>query len=353
VTVVDKTPPLLKVPADMILEATGPATTVVIGTAVASDLVGVVSLSSDAPAAFPLGKTAVTWTAVDAAGNRTVAVQYVSVNDTTAPLLAGLADRTAEATGAAGAAVTFSVTATDLATATPKVSCIPASGSVFALGATTVACTARDVYGNSSSGSFVITVRDTTPPLLQVPASISVLLNTAPTAAAIQSFLSAATATDTVDPSVTVTVSALPSCGTVGPKTITFTARDDAGNTTQATATIVVSYGGSVFLPPVSLGKPFNLGSTVPVKFQLTDANGAPVTTATASLRLQQFDNNEPLGEPIDIESTSGADSGSYFRPSEGLYIYNLNTRPLKKGLYQVRATLDDGSVSTAWLALK
>ena len=38
-------------------------------------------------------------------------------------------------------------------------SCAPASGAAFAIGTTTVACTATDHVGNSSTGSFTVTVR--------------------------------------------------------------------------------------------------------------------------------------------------------------------------------------------------
>jgi hypothetical protein len=87
VRVVDTTPPVVMAPADVSVEATGPQTAVAIGTATATDLVGVVSISSDAPATFPLGTTMVTWTATDAAGNAGTATQPVLVRDTAAPVV--------------------------------------------------------------------------------------------------------------------------------------------------------------------------------------------------------------------------------------------------------------------------
>lgn len=83
----DLTPPVVKAPADVTAEATGPQTAVSIGAATATDAVGVVSLTSNAPATFPLGATTVTWTARDAAGNSGIAVQTVLVRDTTAPVV--------------------------------------------------------------------------------------------------------------------------------------------------------------------------------------------------------------------------------------------------------------------------
>jgi hypothetical protein len=59
-----------------------------LGDASASDIASPpVSVSNDAPSAFPLGDTTVTWTAIDASGNVATAEQTVTVVDTTAPTL--------------------------------------------------------------------------------------------------------------------------------------------------------------------------------------------------------------------------------------------------------------------------
>jgi hypothetical protein len=84
--------------------------------------------------------------------------------DTTKPTLHLPSDQTVEATSASGAAVTFSATADDEDPAHPSVDCIPSSGSTFALGTTTVHCSATDAAGNEQSGSFDVTVEDTTAP---------------------------------------------------------------------------------------------------------------------------------------------------------------------------------------------
>ncbi|MFQ5509903.1 MAG: HYR domain-containing protein [Leptospirillia bacterium] len=86
VTVVDTTAPGLTAPGDITAEATGTLTAVSIGMATATDLVGPVSITHDAPAGFPLGTTTVTWTATDAYGNQATAVQTVVVSDTTPPI---------------------------------------------------------------------------------------------------------------------------------------------------------------------------------------------------------------------------------------------------------------------------
>ena len=73
---------------------------------------------------------------------------------------------TAEATGASGASVSFNVSAQDKEDGAITPTCSPSSGSTFPIGSSTVSCSAKDSTGNSVSGSFTITVRDTTPPVI-------------------------------------------------------------------------------------------------------------------------------------------------------------------------------------------
>jgi SprB repeat/HYR domain len=61
------------------------ATGVMLGTPVTADNCTVASVTNNAPAAFPLGATIVTWTVTDGAGNTATATQTVTVTDGTAP----------------------------------------------------------------------------------------------------------------------------------------------------------------------------------------------------------------------------------------------------------------------------
>jgi hypothetical protein len=156
VTVRDTTPPVVTSPANpTAAEATGPLTKVAIGTATATDAIGVVSLTNDAPAAgYPVGNTTVKWTAMDAAGNIGYAIETVTVKDTSAPYFTNIPE---QLTGINGAPTTFSSpTATDLVDGNVAVQCTPASGSIFALGKTTVSCSATDTHNNSASASFTV-----------------------------------------------------------------------------------------------------------------------------------------------------------------------------------------------------
>src|SRR5207237_3701413 len=85
---------------------------------------------------------------------------------TAPPVIPHLPNTTAEATGPSGASVTYPpVTANDIVDGGIPATCVPASGSTFHLGPTTVTCNATDAHGNKAAPkTFTITVVDTTPP---------------------------------------------------------------------------------------------------------------------------------------------------------------------------------------------
>jgi hypothetical protein len=168
VHVPDTTPPVVTPPGNATLEATSSAgvTQAFAGTAV-DDVDGSLSAPCQ-PTAYPIGSTTVTCTATDTAGNSGTATFIVTVQDTTGPALSLPASIVAEATSAAGAAVSYSASANDLVDGGVGVSCAPASGSTFPMGATAVNCSATDSRGNGSAGSFSVTVTNA-PPTITVP----------------------------------------------------------------------------------------------------------------------------------------------------------------------------------------
>ena len=93
-------------------------------------------------------------TATDASGNTKSGSFAVTVVDTTAPKLTLPAPITVEAAAAAGAPVTYAASASDLVDPAPALACSTASGATFALGATTVTCSAHDAAGQHCDGSF-------------------------------------------------------------------------------------------------------------------------------------------------------------------------------------------------------
>jgi hypothetical protein len=167
--IVDTYAPSLILPSDITKEAAGAFGAAVTYTVTASDAgdpAPVLSCSPTSGSTFPFGTTAVNCSATDAASNTASGNFNVTVQDKTSPIVTVPSDITAEATGPSGAAVSFSASASDLVDGLVAVSCLPASGSTFALGTTLVTCSATDIHNNTGTESFNITVHDTTPPTI-------------------------------------------------------------------------------------------------------------------------------------------------------------------------------------------
>ena len=171
----DAVRPEIAAPPDITAEAAGSLTAVDIGQAVATDNVDPSpAVTNDAPASFPLGTTIVTWTATDDSGNTAADTQSVTIRDTTPPTISAHGDVTRLFEPGTAHVVTFDApAAADTVDPDIEVSCTPESGSVFALGTTTVICTATDDSGNTASTSFGVTVdvslsdsTDTYPPVI-------------------------------------------------------------------------------------------------------------------------------------------------------------------------------------------
>jgi HYR domain. len=109
-------------------------------------------------ATFGLGTKEVNCSATDAHGNISTGSFSITVVDTTAPVLHLPTDITVSANAISGSAVSFLATANDLVDGAVTPTCSPTSGSIFALGATTVSCTAKDAHNNASTDTFKVTV---------------------------------------------------------------------------------------------------------------------------------------------------------------------------------------------------
>jgi len=241
ISVVDTMPPAITVQSDVVAEATSPSGAAVVYAASAADLVDGAVTPSCAPASgssFPIGSTLVTCNATDAHGNVSTRSFTVSVRDATAPVLAMPANITAEAAGPSGTAVEYTVTASDVVAGAATAICSPASGSTFPIGTTTVSCTAADTSGNIVTGSFPVTVVDTTPPALTMPQDMSLAATSS--AGAVATF--SARATDLVDGPITPPC--LPASGStfpVGTTTVACSATDAAGNTATRSFKVTVT----------------------------------------------------------------------------------------------------------------
>jgi hypothetical protein len=241
VTVGDTTKPVITAPAAVTAEATSAAGATVTFAATAADNVGATVTYSKAPGTvFPIGTTTVTVNATDAAGNTAAPATFtVTVRDTSGPVLSLPANLVLEATDDDGARATYTVTANDLVSGSRLVTLSRASGSKFPLGVTTVTATARDALGNTTVGSFTVTVRDTTAPTLKLPKNLTV----SATSAAGATVRYEVEAEDRVSEDRQITYTYSKASGTVfplGTTTVTVTAKDKAGNVATGTFTVTV-----------------------------------------------------------------------------------------------------------------
>lgn len=168
-------PPTISVPAIVTREATGPLTPVTF-TATGDSVPGIVVTTACVPpsgSSFTVGDTSVDCTATSDSGGGSVSASFtVRVRDTTGPALTVPAAVAATAGDAGGAHVTYSAGAQDLVDGTVAITCAPASGALFPVGATTVSCTAIDAHANTGLASFVVHVAAAADPVAALVAAI-------------------------------------------------------------------------------------------------------------------------------------------------------------------------------------
>ena len=109
---------------------------------------------------LPLGPTTVTCSVTDSGDLTTSDSFSLTVVDTTPPAMLSVPEDFSVATGdPSGTTVGYGTpSAMDLVDSHPAVGCLPASGSHFDVGPTTVTCTATDASGNPASERFIVTV---------------------------------------------------------------------------------------------------------------------------------------------------------------------------------------------------
>ncbi|WP_157438868.1 PxKF domain-containing protein [Aestuariimicrobium kwangyangense] len=152
----------------------------------------------------------------------------------------------------------------------------------------------------------------------------------------------------------------------VGSYTYSAWATDKADNSTAESRNYTVRYGAAFggFSQPINADgtSRFKLGSTIPVKFQLT-CNGTPISTAVAKLNVR-FGAGTTDGGVNEAISTSAATSGNLFRFSDSQYIFNLSTKAgytnpgsstttaFTAGKWTLTVALDDGTTRSVVVEL-
>ena len=237
VIVTDNELPLIHVPSNLTVAATGNCSAVVNFNVSASDNCSAIVQSTPASGSvFPLGTTMVTTIAIDASGNASVDSFSVKVIDDQLPVIINPLNIIVNANaGLCGAVVNYTVSTTDNCSAT--VSATPVSGSLFPIGYTTVRCTSVDASGNLSTSSFVVTVKDREAPIISnCPSDITITTGNNNSAAA--TWISPV-ATD----NCSVTLSTNHNSGStfqVGMTTVIYTATDPSGNRSECSFTVNV-----------------------------------------------------------------------------------------------------------------
>ena len=197
---------------------------------------------------FPIGTTTVTYTAEDLYGNITTCAFDVTVNDTEPPVVTCPADITVTAgAGSCDANITIPLPVFDdncgLASIENDFNNTADASGVYPMGTTAVTFTVIDNSGNSATCSFNVTVQDMQPPVITCPADITVSADPGSCNASVT--IAIPTATDNCGtPTLTNNISGTADASgvySIGTTTVTYTATDNAGNSSTCSFTITVN----------------------------------------------------------------------------------------------------------------
>jgi hypothetical protein len=147
-----------------------------------------------------------------------------------------------------------------------------------AAGIASIVRTVTDAAGNRASSNVVVVNIDRTAPMLApsvVPGTL--LINAAASANP--------NASDTLSGITSKHCDAL-TTGTAGSRTVNCTAADAAGNSASGSASYRVVYGFNGFASPVQNPSVLNVvkaGRSIPLRWRVVDAQGAPVDTLTSA----------------------------------------------------------------------
>jgi uncharacterized repeat protein (TIGR01451 family) len=163
VTVNDTQPPTITCPANQTRSTDPNQCSAVVSypaPAVSDNCPGATAVCSPpSGSTFPKGTTAVTCTATDTSNNSSSCSFTVTVVDTQPPSITCPANIVKEPTCPAGAVVTYPAPVVSDNCPGVTFACSPASGSTFAIGTTTVTCTATDTSNNTAQCSFTVHVK--------------------------------------------------------------------------------------------------------------------------------------------------------------------------------------------------
>jgi subtilisin len=142
----------------------------------------------------------------------------------------------------------------------------------------------------------------------------------------------------------------------VGTKNFSVYAKDNAGNTNIKNVTYYIRYNFGGFLEPINKdgSSIFKQPNKVSIKFQLRDANGNYVNNAVAKLNYSII-SPKIIGKYFKSSTTDPATNGGVFKynSKDKIYFYNLETKGLASGTWQLRVDINDGSSNTVNISLQ
>ena len=292
VTVVDNSNPIIIAPAPKTVNANAgcTATGVNLGLPVASDNCSAVVITNNAPVAFPIGNTTVTWTATDLTGHTAIATQVVTVLDNTNPTISAPAAVTVNANSncTATGVVLGTPIASDNCTSIFTTNNAPAT---FPLGNTVVTWTVTDLAGHTATASQTVTVVDNQNPTIFAPATVNA--NTNNSCMALNVNLGTPVTSDNC--SVATIVNNAPSAFNVGTTVVIWTVTDGSGHTATAAQNVIITdIEDPIILAPANI----NANTT-----SACSANGINIGTATAfdNCSIATIVSNAPASFPVGI----------------------------------------------------
>jgi len=144
-----------------------------------------------------------------------------------------------------------------------------------------------------------------------------------------------------------------------GKNIVEVSAMDTEGNTATTTNAFSVGYAIKGFLSPFESDEKIEAhqNRTIPVKFKLRDARGKSVSKVKASLYIAKISDGVVGTDEIPYSSSEKNDknTGNQFRydSEEKLYIFNLSTKSMAPGMWQIKAVLDSGQVVIGRVSVK
>jgi len=297
--------------------------------------VGKITATTTSPLTYTTqGTYTVTWTYSDGRGNVATQNQTVTVSDKTAPV----PDVASLPTVSGECSVTLTKpTATDACVG--KITATTTNPLTYTTqGTYTVTWTYSDGRGNASTQTQTVIVKDVTAPVMtNVPATVSATITNPPATAVA---LPTPTASDNCDPSPTVSNNG-PATYLPGNTTVTYTAKDVAGNSITATTVVQLRYNFGGFISPTAGGS-YALRSKLVVSFQLLDdARRVIPKGAVAKLYYAKVVNGKVGAETLAGTMTFDSKTLRY------TYTQNLIPPQFGAGTFQFRVALDDGTSQT------